>query len=190
MADFRKWLYALAPVALLAGLTVPASAQSSGISCNVQQATDNLVRIEGLTEQVGDVLIACTGGVPTLAGNNVPSVNIQIFLNLAVTSKITAVTGSTGTGGTTVFDEALLIIDEPNSSTNPNIPLLNCGAAGAPENTNSGPGVCAITSTGACASVPPPSGRYSHALIRSLPELNQTSSRCMTLILHGDRGVW
>jgi len=147
MADFRKWLFALAAVALLAGLSVPASAQST-IVCTVQSATDNLVRIEGLTEQVGDVLIACTGGTPTASGASVPSVNIQLFLNLAVTSKITAVTGSNSSGGTTTFDEALLIVDEPNSSLNPNVGLLNCGNAGAPDNTQSGPGVCVITSTG------------------------------------------
>ena len=32
MADFRKWLYAFAVVALLAGLTVPASAQTTSAS--------------------------------------------------------------------------------------------------------------------------------------------------------------
>jgi len=147
MADFRKWLFALAAVALLAGLSVPASAQST-IVCTVQSATDNLVRIEGLTEQVGDVLIACTGGTPTAIGANVPSVNIQLFLNLAVTSKITAVTGSNSSGGITTFDEALLIIDEPNSSLNPAVNLLNCGNTGAPDNTQSGPGVCTISSSG------------------------------------------
>jgi hypothetical protein len=78
----------------------------------------------------------------------VPSVNIQLFLNLAVTSKITAVTGSTGTGGTTTFDEALLIVDEPNSSLHPTTNLLNCGNTGAPDNTFSGPGVCTILSDG------------------------------------------
>jgi len=147
MADFRKWLFALAAVALLAGLSAPASAQTA-IVCTVQSATDNLVRIEGLTEQVGDVVLACTGGTPTQAGSGVPSVNIQLFLNLAVTSRITAVLGSNGSGGITTFDEALLIIDEPNSAINPNNPLLNCGNAGAPDNTFSGPGVCTITSTG------------------------------------------
>ena len=33
MADFRKWFYALAVVALLAGLTVPASAQIVPFNC-------------------------------------------------------------------------------------------------------------------------------------------------------------
>ena len=40
MADFRKWLFALAVVALLAGFTVPASAQiPSTPICSSQVAT-------------------------------------------------------------------------------------------------------------------------------------------------------
>ena len=92
MADFRKWLFALAVVALLAGLTVPASAQSTTV-CTIQSATDNLARAEGYTELVGDVLLACTGGTPTAAGQPVPQITIQVFLSQNVTSKITAVTG-------------------------------------------------------------------------------------------------
>src|ERR1700722_8052981 len=109
MADFRKWLFALAVVALLAGLSVPASAQAN-VVCTVQSATDNLIRTAGYTEQVGDVVIACTGGVPTEQGQIVPAVDIQIFLSLNVTSQITK-TSSAGN-----FLDALLIIDEPNSA--------------------------------------------------------------------------
>ncbi len=119
MADFRKWLFALAAVALLAGLSVPASAQSA-VACSVQSATDNLLRIEGMTEQVGDVLLACTGGTPTALNKAVPAINIQIFMNLNVTSKILA----TNPAGN--FNEALLIIDEPNTAQNPTIPLKAC----------------------------------------------------------------
>ncbi len=122
MADFRKWLFALAAVALLAGLSVPASAQSA-VSCTVQSATDNLLRIEGMTEQVGDVLLACTGGTPTHAGLPIPSINIQIFMNLNVTSKIL---GNAAANAAGAFNEALLIVDEPNTAQNPNVPLFAC----------------------------------------------------------------
>jgi hypothetical protein len=146
MADFRKVLFALAVVALLAGFTVPASAQSATTVCSIQSATDNLVRSEGYAELVGDVVVACTGGLPTAIGQTVPSINIQVYLSQNVTSKITAITGS----GT--FLEALLIIDEPNSPTNPAIPLLNCGQTGTTELTlatqSGGPGVCSIVSAG------------------------------------------
>jgi len=152
MADFRKWLFALAVVALLAGLTVPASAQSTTV-CTIQSATDNLARAEGYTELVGDVLLACTGGTPTAAGVSVPQITIQIFLSQNVTSKITGVTGSSSTGQS-VFLESLLIIDEPNSSLHPNTPLLNCGysTALAPDTSLSGPGVCSILGVGGVAS--------------------------------------
>jgi hypothetical protein len=153
MADFRKWLFALAVVALLAGLTVPASAQST-TTCVTQSATNLLARAEGYTEEVGDVLLACTGGTPTAAGQPVPQINIQIFLSQNVTSKITAATSSGN------FLEALLIIDEPNSTlvdangtSHTNTPILNCGysAALAPDTSLSGPGVCSIVSAGPSA---------------------------------------
>ncbi len=146
MADFRKWLFALAVVALLAGLTVPASAQvTSTPVCSSQVATNNLARAEGYTEQVGDLVVTCTGGIPTYPGEPVPQADITVTLSQNVTSRITA-SNSSG-----VFLEALLIIDEPNSPTNPNVQILNCGATGglvtAPDQTGvgtSGPGVCEV----------------------------------------------
>jgi len=113
MADFRKWVFALAVVALLAGLSVPASAQSATtVVCTVQSATDNLLRSQGYTEQVGDVVLACTGGTPYQAGAVVQGITIQVFLTLNVTSQITqSVSGLGTTGGN--FLDALLIIDEP-----------------------------------------------------------------------------
>jgi len=145
MADFRKWLFALAAVALLAGLSVPASAQNA-LTCTVQTATDNLIRAEGMTEQVGDVVLACQGGTPTAAGVPVPSVNIQLFMNYNVTSKITGTQSTNGVIGTTVWNEALLIIDEPNSPTNPTVPLLYCDQTAA--SNNAGAGICTINGSG------------------------------------------
>ena len=112
-----------------------------------------MARAEGYTELVGDVLLACTGGTPTAVGVPVPQINIQIFLSQNVTSKITGVTGSSSTGSS-VFLEALLIIDEPNSSLHPTTPLLNCGYSTllAPDSSLSGPGVCSINGTGGVAS--------------------------------------
>ena len=37
MADFRRWFYALAVVALLAGFTVPVSAQDSPVPVHCQR---------------------------------------------------------------------------------------------------------------------------------------------------------
>jgi len=155
MADFRKWLYAFAVVALLAGLTIPASAQST-TQCIANASNPNIARAEGYTELMGDLTLSCTGGTPTPAGQLVPQINIQIFLTQNVTSKITAVLSSSSAGGTITFLESLLIIDEPNTPQNPNTPILNCGAAGAPDATVSGPGVCNIIAFGPTAGASSP----------------------------------
>jgi hypothetical protein len=145
MADFRKWFYALAVVALLAGLSIPASAQIGGtaVTCNNGGATTPIVRSQGLTELMGDLVLNCQGGNPTVAGQSVPPVNITVILSVNITSKLTQ--GS-------LYNEALLIIDEPNQSApgpNSNRPILNCGNTGAPDSsTESGPGVCSIISDG------------------------------------------
>lgn len=140
MADFRKWFYALALVALVMGLTIPASAQIQPFTCNAQAGVTPTIRYEGYTELVGDLILSCFGGTPTAVNQQVPGVNITLVLNTNITSKLTSGT----------FDEALLIIDEPNApGPNSNRPILNCGATGAADSSPSaGPGVCGIISNG------------------------------------------
>ncbi|HEV8413012.1 MAG TPA: hypothetical protein VGQ49_05415 [Bryobacteraceae bacterium] len=142
MADFRRCLYALALVALLAGLTVPASAQA--FQCQTNTSNVPLVRAEGYTELLGDILLDCTGGIPTAPNQSVPTVNLTVALDQGVniTSQVTAIVNSVE------FLEALVIIDEPNSPSNPTRPLLNCGRTSAPDNTPAGAGVCPITGDG------------------------------------------
>jgi len=136
MADFRKLFYALAVVALLAGLTVPASAQNPPFSCNTSVSVAPIVRAEGYTEHTGDLVLNCTGGVPTSINQPVPQVNVTVFLNTNITSRVLAAN---------LFDEALLLVDEPNSplrapqGLEPNA-VLNCGNNGASDAGPSGPG--------------------------------------------------
>jgi hypothetical protein len=139
MADFRRWFYALALVALLAGLTVPASAQVSSFQCIANAGVPPIVRFEGYTEQVGDITLNCTGGIPTPANGTVPQVNFTVGLNTNITSRLLAAS---------LYNEALLIVDEPHSAVQPLRNILNCGAAGAPDVGASGPGVCSIISDG------------------------------------------
>lgn len=140
MADFRRWIYALALVALLAGFTVPASAQNPPFECTADAGVPPTVRAEGWTELVGDIILNCSGGVSTPAGQTVQPVNITVTINTYLTSRLLS-------GGT--WTEALVIIDEPNSATNPTRPILNCGNPGnAPDTGPSGSNVCAIVSTG------------------------------------------
>jgi len=99
MADFRKWFLALTVLALFAGL---ASAQT-GIVCNANAVPPQL-RGEGFTEQVGDILLSCTGANPG------QTANITVYLNQTVTSRI--LSGSATVAGQ-YPSEALLLINDP-----------------------------------------------------------------------------
>jgi hypothetical protein len=132
MADFRKLFFALAVVALLVGTASTASAQQGSnpaFTCQGNAGVPPIVRAEGLSELVGDMILNCTGGVITPTGSSVPQVNVQIFLNTNITSKLTADPAS----------EALLMIDEPSAATQ-----VLC--------TNSATGTgCPVTGVGATA---------------------------------------
>jgi len=138
MVDFRKWFLAFAVVAILMGSAVTANAQPA-FGCSVNQAVPPTVRAEGITELVGDIVLQCTGGVPTPAGSVVPQANFSIQLNTNVTSRLLA----------DPWSEALLVIDDPASPQNPSVPQAACGASATPDNVGgSGPGVCVILGTG------------------------------------------
>jgi hypothetical protein len=139
MADFRRLIYAFALVALLAGFTAPAFAQATPLECIANAGVPPEIRAEGWTELVGDLTLNCNGGVPTPAGQVVQPVNVLISISTNLTSRLLS-------GG--LWSEALLIIDEPHSATNPGRPILNCGNAGAIDSGPSGSNVCAIVSTG------------------------------------------
>jgi len=134
MPDFRKWIIALAVLALFTGL---ASAQGGGVgtggtnggtpfSCTVTNgAVTPTLRAEGFTELTGDILLVCSGGSPIALGSVVPTATITVFLNTAVTSRLL------GTNGVTGASEALMIVDEPGSGEpgyGPALPQIVCGA--------------------------------------------------------------
>lgn len=99
MVDFRKSLVLLAVLVVFAGI---ASAQPS--ICQANAAVPPLLRSEGLAEEVGQVVITCTGGVATPGGIQVPTINVQVFLSTNLTSRLLSSAG---------YSEALLLIDEP-----------------------------------------------------------------------------
>jgi len=143
MADFRRLLYAFAVVAFLASFAVPAHAQ---FTCNNFNAVNVPARAEGYTELVGDITFNCSanGQPSTTPGTPVPSVNITVSSNTNITSRILAVSATKLTS----YNEALLIIDEPNTTkwvttTPPGRPISNCGANGEDSGPD-GPGVCHI----------------------------------------------
>jgi len=127
MVDFRKWFPALAVVALAFGAASTANAQQvAAFSCVGNAGVPPIVRAEGLTELVGDLVLNCTGGTPTAAGSPVPQANVQIFLNTNVTSRLVS----------DPWSEALLMIDEPTAAAQ-----RYCSVNGG----------CAITGVGATA---------------------------------------
>jgi hypothetical protein len=131
MPEFRKWITALAGVALFAGL---ASAQVGGPSTNTGNftcattaaVTPNL-RAEGFTDLTGDILLQCSGGISpvTNTGVPIPTANFVVYLNTAVTSRLLATTGGAS--------EALLIIDESGANATetgygPTVPQTLCSS--------------------------------------------------------------
>jgi len=125
MVAFRKLFPVLAIGAFLLGTATTASAQAIGgnpLRCDTNAGVPPVVRAEGHTELVGDIIIACTGGnpaTPFLA-------NFQLFLNTNVTSRIL--------GGN--HSEALLMIDEPAGPSG--TPL--CASPSAASNATASPG--------------------------------------------------
>src|SRR5438309_2184410 len=88
----------LAAVPLLSLLfTLPAVAQfpggSQGIVCNTNVSVTPQLRGESASEMTGDITVSCTGGTVLSAGALIPSANIQVFYNAAVTSRLLPVAG-------------------------------------------------------------------------------------------------
>jgi hypothetical protein len=128
MADFRKWLFAFAIVALMLGLQVSANAQGFGtapaFACVANAGVPPIVRAEGVTELVGDLILNCTGGTPTPLGTPIPLSNVQIFLNTNITSRLL---------NSANLSEATLLIDEPYPTGQPPVPSTAPSVVGAPQ---------------------------------------------------------
>ncbi len=82
-------------------LTSPGVSQ---LSCTANAGIPNLVTAEGVAERVGDVLMTCTGGVPTTKGAAIPEFTVSLTLNTNITSR--RFPEATG------LSAALLIVDE------------------------------------------------------------------------------
>jgi len=105
------------------GLTAQPPVNQQAFTCVANAGTPVIVRVEGITELVGDLLLNCTGGAPTPLGLPVPTANIKLLLNANISSR--TLSGS--------YTDALLLIDEPKpniqSATAPPVstPVLGTG---------------------------------------------------------------
>lgn len=146
MAEFRKYLYALGLAALLAGTSSQAFAQGNTTTCTATAGVIPVIREEGFAELVGDYILDCVGGTKTPAGQAVQRIDVTLTLSANVTSRLLTTALPTSN-----FNEALLIMDEPNSPINPTRPLRACGAPGSPDQNAGfgglGDGICAIVAT-------------------------------------------
>jgi hypothetical protein len=109
MVDFRRFALALVVLALFAGM-VSAQTGTTGnnpLTCQTNVTVTPQLRGEGYTEQTGDITLSCTGGTPLAVGATIPLVNITVFYNTTVTSRLFT--------NATNASEALLMIDEPGS---------------------------------------------------------------------------
>src|SRR5439155_6362583 len=87
----------------LAAIAAGQPGQQPAFTCTANAGAPVIVRVEGITELVGDLLLQCTGGNPTPFGQPVPVTNLRLTLNTNITSRLV------GSG----FIDALLLIDEP-----------------------------------------------------------------------------
>jgi hypothetical protein len=76
----------------------------AGLSCTASQTIPTLVNAEGLAELVGDVVLKCTGGIPTPENESIPEYTISLTLNTNITSRSLPEASE--------LSEALLIIDD------------------------------------------------------------------------------
>jgi hypothetical protein len=151
MADFRKWIIVLFALTLLAGLGMAQNpTTNNALNCSFAQtgAVTPQIRSESYTDAVGDIVIGCTGGPTIPAGNQIPQANVVVTMNTAVTSRVL------GSQNGFSFSEALLLIDEPQST----LPAIVPGFGSAAPQT-----LCPTALTGCI--------EYAGAQIGSIPGL-------------------
>src|ERR1043166_3263213 len=106
---------------ILAGLVFCVIADAQAFTCAYPAGSPTILRLEGISELLEDIVLICKGGTPTPAGQLVPTVNFTVTSSAPVTNARTA-EGAT---------DALLLIDEPNtpSATLGRTPPINFVAA-------------------------------------------------------------
>ena len=95
--------------ACFAGLMItPAVHAQTQMACTASAPTPTTMRSTGTTELAGDLVLTCRGGTPVTSGA-FPTVDISIFFNAAVTSRVLVPSSGTIPAQT----DAILIVDTP-----------------------------------------------------------------------------
>src|SRR4051794_6017674 len=67
---------------------------SGPLLCNTYSLPNDVIaRGEGYTELTGDLVLVCQGGTAPIVGAVIPQVNVTLFFNAAVTSRLLPVAG-------------------------------------------------------------------------------------------------
>ena len=128
-------------VSVAAGFaTAQITGGGSPLVCQTGVSAVPTLRGKGYTELTGDITLTCTGGVAPAVGGAIPQVNITVFYNTAVTSRLLPVSGVSNS-----ISEALSLIDEPGSGLPPAVPGFGSGA---------GQKLCATPMQGASSMLP------------------------------------
>jgi uncharacterized repeat protein (TIGR01451 family) len=107
--------------AIFAFLFCVAAAGQGAMTCQTTNGSVTpTMRAEGLAERTGDIVLLCSGGTPTAAGNPLPQVNITVSLNTNLTSRILDASDSS---------EALLIVDEAGATDETGAPATQLACA-------------------------------------------------------------
>ena len=111
MLALRRILLAMVAVAAVSSTAAPALAQQP-LSCNVQ-GVEPVIRVQGLTEYVGDIVITCSGGTPTAAGVKVPMDDFEVDIpSTNITSRLLGAHKTSAADGAKPYTESLLVVDE------------------------------------------------------------------------------
>jgi len=123
---------------------------AGALICNASVAAPPTLRAEGMTDQIGDIVITCTGGITAAPGSGaLPVVNFTVSLGTNVTSRLLsnggAFSGSCPGGACpSNTSEALLMIDEPGTVAASSQTPLAAGVGG-----NAAQTLCANSAIGA-----------------------------------------
>ena len=125
---------------LLLSMLLSGAALAQGpITCVPGPGFPTVVRAGGKTELIPDLTLTCTGGTPTAVNAPVPLYTLRLQAKSVLLdnqlkyyfsiSQIIDITSRRLTSSG--LSEAILLIDEPHSLSNPTVPLLVCGDSAA-----------------------------------------------------------
>ena len=147
MAAFRKMFLALAVVVAVSSTVPLANAQ---LACTISPVVPT-IRVEGLTEFIGDIVITCTGGQPTAAGSAVLTDNFEVDINSTnITSRLLGTNVLNAANGGYHYAEPLLIVNEAFPLTNLQNPTSIGTPAVPPDSYKITQNACPASNEGTC----------------------------------------